>query len=81
MNNFGTWYFIIAAITCFLLVVYLSKNSKNFIEDVAGPAFLMSVMWPLLILTGLIALLAAIAFTPLYIVYLITKFVINKGRR
>jgi len=81
MNNLGTWYFIIALITCFSLVIYFSKGSNNFYDDVAGPAFLMSVLWPLLILVGLIALLAAVAFTPLYVVYLITKFVVNKGRR
>ena len=81
MNNVGLWYFIIAAIICAALVTYFSKGSNSFYDEVASPAFLIAIVWPLLILLGLIALLIAIAFTPLYIIYLITTFIINKGRR
>lgn len=79
MNNFGIWYFIIAAIVWVVISFYFVRGKVfNLFDDVLGPAFIIAVLWPLLAVLLFIVVIFTTACLPLYFVCVATIYLIKK---
>ena len=71
------WYLIIGLIVCLVTLVVGAPLSKNF-ENVVAPALILGVVWPLVAVAGLVFLVLVAAAAPLYALYLISRFLVEK---
>lgn len=86
MNNPGIWYGIIAFIIWITVIVVCTikdniKGLADFWDYAAGPGLIVAILWPMGLLLAFMFAVLAIAVSPAYIVYLITKYIVSKGRR
>ena len=73
------WYFIIAAIVWVVTSVYFGRGRVfNVFDDVLGPAFSVAVLWPLLAVFLFIIVLFIAACLPIYAIYVVIVYLINK---
>jgi hypothetical protein len=73
------WYIIVAFIVWIVVSIYFSKGKVfSLLDDVLLPAFIVAVLWPLLVLLFILVVLFISACLPVYLIYVIILYLINK---